>query len=251
MYFETDAIVIKATKTLTNDVFLTLLSRKAGKIEVVANGAKSSKSQLSAVAKPFVFGQFILNTQSKVMKIVSCEIHDSHFRVTDHIETLAYGNYFLELCNLVTAPNVVDLDHYQVFIEVIDQLSHKSETAPQNLALLQIAYLIKLSVLTGHSPNLGDVCSSCNSSHSMTYFSVEQGGVLCKKCSELDRRAFKINEQMIQLIQYLMKKDIRIIMKTKIHDNYIQLLYAIFEAYILYHNGLKEIKSKDFILNIM
>lgn len=251
MYFETDAIVIKATKTLTNDVFLTLLSRKAGKIEVVANGAKSSKSQLSAVAKPFVFGQFILNTQNKVMKVISCDIHDSHFRVADHIETLAYGNYFLELCNLVTAPNVVDLDHYQVFIEVIDQLSHKSDEAPQNLSLLQVAYLIKLSALTGHAPNLGEVCSNCNAYHSVSYFSVEQGGVLCKNCSELDRRAYKINEQVVQLIHYLMKKDIRIIMKTKIHDNYIHLLYKIFEAYILYHNGIKEIKSKDFLLNIM
>ena len=251
MYFETDAIVIKATKTLTNDVFLTLFSRKAGRIEVVANGAKSSKSQLSAIAKPFVFGHFILNTQSKIMKVVSCDIHDSHFRVTDHIETLAYGNYFLELCHLVTAPNVVDMDHYQIFIEVIDQLSHKSETAPQNLTLLQVAYLIKLSVLTGHAPNLGNMCSSCNVVQSSAYFSVEQGGVLCKNCSNLDRRVYKINEQIIQLIHYLMKKDIRIIMKTKIHDNYIRILYTIFESYILYHIGIKEIKSKDFILNIM
>ena len=251
MYFETDAIVIKATKTLTNDIFLTLLSRKAGKIEVVANGAKSSKSQLSAVSKPFVYGNFILNTQSKIMRITSCDIFDSHFRITDHIETLAYGNYFLELCNLITVPNVVDFDHYQLIVEIVDQLSHKTEQAPPNLTLLQLTYLIKLSAITGHSPNLDHHCANCSSEVDTIYFSVELGGLICKKCGEFNRQVVKLSDQTINLIQYLMKKDVRIIMKTKIHENYVSMLYMIFEDYILHHNGIKEIKSIDFIKSIL
>ena len=67
MFFETDAIVLRSTKSINNDIFLNILTRKAGKMDVVANGAKSSKSQLAAASKPFVFGNFTLNTNSKTI----------------------------------------------------------------------------------------------------------------------------------------------------------------------------------------
>ncbi len=253
MYFETDALVIKTSKTLNNDLFLTLFSRKAGKIEVVANGAKSSKSQLAACSKPFVFANFILNTHNKVMKVNSCEIHDSNFRITDHLESLAYGNYFIELCNLITIPNVIDFEHYQLMVEIISILAKKStdeEIKDINFDLIRLAYLVKLTKITGHSPNLSLSCASCGAESEGLYFSIQAGGIICNHCENTAYKGYKLNNQFINLIQYLLAKDIRIIVKTKIHENYIKYLLEIFEAFVLYHNNIKEIKSISFIKSI-
>lgn len=240
MFFETDALVIKATKSINNDLFLTLFSLKAGKIEVVANGAKSSKSQLSACSKPFVFGHFVLNTRSKVMRVVSCEIHASNFRIADQLETLAYGNYFLELCGLTTHSNVIEVNHYQLIIEIISLMSTKSI----DYDLLRAAYLIKLSEITGHKPNLAPVCNICGTLSDTFYFSIADGGVSCASCSN---NGFKLNLKWIKIIEYLMKKDVRIIANTKIHPNYTQQLVKIFEAFLMFHLNIREIKSNAFL----
>lgn len=245
MYFETDAIVLKATKTMNNDLFLTLFSKKGGKIEVVANGAKSSKSTLAACSKPFVFGNFMINTHGKTMKLMSCDIHDSHFRITEQLETLANGNYLLELCHLSTAPSIIDYDHYQLIVEAIGILARKNPETPVDYPLLRLAYLIKLSHFTGHQPELEMACTSCHGTSEVKYFSIEHGGLICENCAS--QNAYKVNTTMIQLIRYLQSKDLRIIIKTKIHEQYTGHLLKIFEPYLLHHLGIREIKSKDFL----
>lgn len=254
MYLETDALVIKTTKTLNNDLFLTLFSRKAGKIEVVANGAKSSKSQLSASSKPFVYGSFSLNTHNKVTKVITCEIIDSHFRIADHLETLAYGNYFIELCNLITVPNIVDYQHFQLIVEIMNILSNGSKLVGTDqqidFELLKLAYLIKLSVITGHQANLQYVCTSCGGQENVLYFSTQAGGLICKNCEDVNYKGVKINETYLKLIHYLTIKDIRVIMKTKIHANYVLYLTKIYEDYIMFHNNISEIRSKSFLKSI-
>lgn len=249
MYFKTDAIVLKSTKSLNNDLFLTLYTRKAGKIDAVANGAKSSKSQLSSCSKPFVFGQFLMNTSNKTMRISSCDLYDSHFKIMNRLDTLAYGNYFLELCNLTTINNVVDEAHYQLIVEIIALLADVSDGV-MDFELLRLVYLVKLASITGHRPNLSDHCSNCGIPLNRHLFSVYSGGLLCDHCSQGANDLFKLNETFIKLIHYLEQKDVRIIIKTKIHANYIKPLVDLFESFVMHHNGLKVIHSKSFLKDL-
>lgn len=257
MYFETDALVLRTARTLNNDLFLTLFSRKVGKIEVVANGAKSSKSQLSSASKPFVFGHFVLNTKNKIMKVSSCEVIDSHFRIVDDLSTLAYGNYFLELCNLTTQTNSVDASHFQLIIEIMSLLAAKASRLKDetdkdidDIKLIKLAYLIKLATITGHRPNLSSNCTNCSNLVLKPSFSVNVGGIVCESCDRILNDSIRLNESFIKLIQYMEVKDVRIISKTKIHENYVVTLDRLFEAFIMHHNQIKEIKSKSFINEI-
>lgn len=249
MYFNSDAIVLKATKSLNNDLFLTLYTRKAGKIDAVANGAKSSKSQLSACSKPFVFGHFQMNTNNKTLRITSCDLVDSHFKITNRLDTLAYGNYFLELCNLTTINNVADEAHYQLIVEIISLLS-KASSDTMDFELMRLIYLIKLATLTGHRPNLSDHCSNCGVPLNRHLFSIASGGLLCDACVKDANDLTRLNETFIKLIHYLEQKDVRIIIKTKIHANYIKTLVDLFESFVMHHNGIKIIHSKSFLKDL-
>ncbi len=243
MFLETDGIVLKTTKSTNNDVFLTILTRKAGKIEVVANGAKSSKSPLAACSKPFVFGLFMINTSGKTMRLNNCTIHDSNFRITESLEKLAYGSYILELCQLSTHKNMIDVDHYTLIVEIADILAKKDV----DLRLLQLTYLIKLARFSGHMPNLSLNCTQCGTELKEFIFSINQGGLIHRKCVEEGDRYYKINQQFVQIIQYLSAKDIRIIINTKFHERYIDHLLPIFEGYVQKHLDIHHINSKSFI----
>ena len=242
MYFETDAIVLRANKSINNDIFLTLFTKKAGKMEVVSNGAKSSKSPLAACSKPFVFGRFILNTKTKTMKITSCDIHDSHFRIADDLNSLAFGNYFIELCNLTIYPNIADTEHFQLIVEIIHLLSLQDI----DYNLLRAAYLIKLARITGHKPHFDNTCIHCGASTDQFYFSIHSGGMICSNCKG-GTDPIKLNQQFISIMIYLMEKDVRVIVKTKIHPNYTIKIIEIFEKFLMVHQGITKIKSKDFL----
>ncbi len=242
MFFQSDAIVIKTVKSNNNDIFLTLFTKKAGKIEAVANGAKSSKSPLAAASKPFVFGDFMLNSKTKVMKVNSVSVHDSHYRITDDLMALAYGNYILELCQYHTINNVADLDHYQTVIEIIHALSKQIGHYDN----LRLAYLMKLSKYSGHQPNLKENCHLCGKPHEYM-FSIESGGFVCNSCLTSDERLIKLNKTYMHLMQYLLVKDIRVSAKTNIHEGYLNKLIHIMEVFLMYHNDFHTIHSKDFI----
>lgn len=243
MYFETDAIVIKAVKAQNNDIFLTLFTKKAGKMEVVAVGAKSSKNHLAAFAKPFVFGQFILNTKTKTPRVQTATMYDSHFKITDDLKTLAYGYYFLELSLYTIRENMADLDHFQLLVELVDLLSKQQG----NYAIMRLAYLIKLTQFTGHFPNLQGKCIHCNDHPVDYYFSIEDGGLICNSCKASGIGTVKLNQAFVDVINYLHVKDIRISAKTKIHEGYLVKLTKLFEAYHKHHNQIYKINALDFL----
>ena len=243
MYFETDAIVIKTAKTQNNDIFLTLFTKKAGKMEVAAVGAKSSKNHLAAASKPFVFGQFIVNTKLKNFRLQTVSIYDSHFKITDDLLTLAYGYYFLELCQYTIKENLADVEHFQVLVEIIDILSRQQG----NYAIMRLAYLIKLTHYTGHFPSLSGKCACCQKEPADFNFSIEHGGLICDHCKSLGHTTLKLNQAFVDVINYLHIKDIRISSKTKIHEGYLNKLIKLFEAYHKYHNQIYKINAVDFL----
>lgn len=247
MFLETDGIVIKTSKSTNNDIFLTLFTKKAGKIEVVANGAKSSKSPLAACSKPYVFGQFFINTSSKTMRLNSCTIYESNFRITESLEKLAYGSYILELCRHSTHKNIVDLEHYSLIVEIASLLSKRE----LDYKLMQLTYLIKLSRITGHMPSLLKKCISCGLEVDEPLFSVIEGGLIHPECITSSTKYYRLNDKFLQIIEYLSVKDVRVIVNTKIHYMYIEKLLPIFEEYICHHLDISDIKSKSFIATLI
>lgn len=247
MFLKTEAVVLKTNRGVNNDVFVTLFTKRAGKIEAVATGAKSSKSQLAACSKPFVAGEFVLSTKSKVMKIISCDIQASNYRIVDHLDTLAYGNYFLELCQLSTHTHVVDTDHYDLIVKIFAELAAQV-VEPK---LLRAVYLVKLTQITGHTPNLVPRCTLCQNDSPALFLDVHAGVLVCKGCLKTSGKTIKMQRNTIELLSYIINKDIDLILRTKIHPNYLTSIINAFEIFISFHIGIKELKTRPFLEDIL
>lgn len=243
MYFKTNALVLKTTRSYNNDVYLTLFTEHGGKMSVLASFAKSSKSVFAACSKPFVIGEFVVNTKLKTPKLIACDLESSNFRITDDLDKLSYGNYFLEVCHLTTYENIIDMKHYKLITSLISELS---EVEVAFLPLMRLTYLVKLMKITGHGANLAPQCGQCGQVADTYWFDIREGQLKCGHCNP-SKQGFKMKSDWVQLLKYIETKPMAILKSTKIHPGYMKPLIEIYEAFLKYHFQIKTIHSQSFI----
>lgn len=249
MYFSTAAYVLRRTKTSGQDVFLTLMTEKAGKIEVVAQGAQRPKSPYFSCSKPFAKVDFILNTKLKTPKVHSCDLIDSHYKLMDDLVKFSFAQYFLELCALTTHTHVVEKEHYNLIDFVMSRLvSHDKEEL-----FLWAFYLVKITKCLGYDPNISSSCSRCDAllKKEKSFFSLNQGQVLCSHCIDEWDKNIKMTWNHLQIINILQKKTYDEILKSKIHHRYLLEISNAFEGFIQQQLEIPAIKSKTFLKEII
>lgn len=210
---------------------------------MLASFAKSSKSSFAACSKPFVVGEFVVNTKLKTPKLIACDLDASNFRITDDLDKLTYGNYFLEVCLLTTFENIIDKKHYKLITNIISELS---EIDVAFLPLMRLAYLVKLMKITGHGANLSPQCVQCGQKAETFWFDIREGQLICSNCNPM-KHGFKIKSDWVQLLKYIETKPMAILKSTKIHSGYMKPLIEIYEAFLKYHFQIRTIHSQEFI----
>lgn len=246
MFFSSEAIVLRRTKVSDNDMILTLLTKKAGKMDAIAAGARHPKSRFASGAHPFVLGRYNLSTGGKLAKVTSIEVHESFYHIREDLNKLAYGAWFLELADIVSAEGVVN---HRLFVDLVESvhLLLDSECSPDQL---KAAYELKVLDSIGYRPVLNQ-CISCGVQGDRKWnFSVPDGGIVCENCSKEFENLYRLGKTLPKIMMYFLVKDMRIIAKTKIHDSYIKKLDIILNAYLRHHLDRNSFKSLEFLNSI-
>jgi DNA repair protein RecO (recombination protein O) len=244
MYLKTNGIVLKRTKLSENDVLVTILTYKAGLVKAVIKGAKNPKSPLSAASHPFVFGEFVIRVDSKWSKVQSAEIIDSFYKVREDLEVLSYGSYFMELAIHILEDGVVNHKMYYLLLETINTLV---KTKPDDIKLLKVAYEIKLLEIAGYSMMV-EKCSECGCDNTgFVDFLVSSGGVLCPNCKSSEKKPIIVGKTIPKIIDYMKRKDIRVICQTQINVSYLEKMDILNKRYLSEHLGFNHSKSLEFI----
>jgi len=246
MIFKTEGVVLKKNKISDSDVILTIFTRKSGKLKAVAKGARRPKGKLSSASHPFVFGEFVIYKGSNLDRISSAEVYESFYKIREDLQKLSYASYFLELCDSVVVEGVTNNRLLRTLLRSLYLITYKDI----NLDILKLAFEIKMLLYTGLAPEITK-CVNCSNPLELSNFSVEHGGILCRNCSEeLNNPGFMINNKILNIMNYLLKKDVEITSKLKMNENYIITIDKILEEYISYHLDKKKYKSLDFLKEI-
>ncbi len=246
MFFTSEAIVLKRTKLSDNDMILTLFTKKAGKIQAIASGARHPKSRFASGAHPFVFGRYNLSTGSGMAKVTSIDVHESFYHLREDLGRLAYGSWFLELTDSVTAEGVTN---HRLFYELLEAI-HVLLTEEVNPNQIKVAFELKVMDTIGLRPMLSE-CVECGATGERKWqFSVQEGGLVCEQCATRHSSLYKLGKTLPKIMQYFLVKDMRIISKTKIHDSYIKKLDIILNAYLKHHLERHQFKSLEFLKSI-
>ena len=246
MFFTSEAIVLKRTKLSDNDMILTLFTKKAGKMDAIANGARHPKSRFASGAHPFVLGRYNLSTGGSMAKVTSIDVHESFYHLREDLNRLAYGSWFLELADVVVVEGVTN---HQLFYDLVESI-HVLLDENVNPDQIKVAYEMKLIDSAGMRPILNE-CINCGAKGDRKWqFSVPDGGLVCENCTGDFDNLFRMGKTLPKIMMYFLIKDMRIISKTKIHDSYIKKLDIILNAYLRHHLDKTSFKSLDFLNTI-
>jgi DNA repair protein RecO (recombination protein O) len=245
MYLETDAIVLSRRKITESDVSLVLFTRKAGKIQAIANGARNPRSRLMSVAHPFVYGEFSLNKGKDTWRLNQAQLIDSHYILREDLNRLALGSYFLELTEAVTQENQTNNRLFDLLLESLSLI----KTLDKGYNRLRAAFELKVFLLSGIRARL-DACVIGGEPYTGGdwFFSAAEGGLVCPDCCE-GVETIEADGVFVRLLRFLSEAPLTTIMDTRISRSLMVKTIWLNRQYIRAHLTERPFKSLDLLKN--
>ncbi|KLU65980.1 DNA repair protein RecO [Desulfosporosinus acididurans] len=177
--YHADALVIRSREYGESDRVLTLFSREMGKIQAVAKGVRKPKSRQRAGAQLFTYGDFLIHKGKSLDTVSQCSPKESFSYLWSDLDRSLAASAMAELLDISTISGQPNAELFTLTLTCLFLLE-QYETS-----LLLSAYALRLMVILGYRPHLGD-CVECGErlQGERLFFSSEAGGTLCGRCRE-------------------------------------------------------------------
>ena len=175
-------IVLRTVDTKESDKILTLLTPH-GKLTVVAKGARSRKSRVTACTQLLAYSELTLSESRGWQYLSEGNTIELFQGVRQDIELLSLASYFAELTEAAALEGVESGEILSLLLNALYALGNLKK-AP---ALVKAAFELKLMSFIGFEP-LADACAYCgNPEPEEPVLDVREGVVCCGKCGKGDR----------------------------------------------------------------
>ena len=175
-------IVLRAVDTKESDKILTVLT-PGGKLPVIAKGARSRKSRVTACTQLLAYSELTLS-ESRGWQYLSegspIQLFEGARR---DIALLSLASYFAELTEAAALENVESGEILSLLLNALYALGELKKDP----ALVKAAFELKLMSLIGFEP-LADACAYCGAPEPEDpVLNVREGVVCCGKCGKGER----------------------------------------------------------------
>ncbi len=235
--FTTNVINLKSYNISEADKIIVMYSKEKGLIKGVAKGIKKTTSKLGGRMDMLVANKLMLNKGKTLDTICQAEALNTFFNLRNDINKLFYAMYCSEIVSnfgIENDPNSEEI--YNLFYSFLEKLSNAKTKEQAMLSVLK--FQIKIMHITGYSIELND-CVKCQKEPNSEeiYFSIEQGGILCKDCAIDVCKKIKIPQKIKEFLNTILKEDFNTqtkyddLVTEKICDICINLLKNYIEYY--------------------
>lgn len=196
MLYTIEGVVIRSIDYGEGHKIITLYTKEAGKVGVMARGAKKMRSRLAAITQLFTYGEYTYYSSGRLGNLNSGEILAAHSSIQEDIYKTAYAAYIVEMIDRMLPDQ--DGSAY-----LFDQLLAAIQAIDEGKDAQVVSHLFEMKMLeyAGYSPVL-DHCADCSDdSASCSHFSARLGGVLCRKCKHKDTTAILISPRLLHLLR--------------------------------------------------
>ena len=171
-----NGVVLHARDYREADRLITLLTRDAGKLAVIARGTKKMKSRFAALVEPLTLGHFLLHQGKGLATLLQGEIIRPYGSLRMDLTLYAYGQYFCELCDRCVHEGQPAAAIFTLLVASLELL--EKETNPARLArCFELSLLDEL----GLRPFL-DYCRHCGATTGPYRFDAAIGSLVCQSC---------------------------------------------------------------------
>ena len=181
-------IVLRAVDTKEADKILTVLAGEQGKLSVVAKGARSRRSRVTAATQFLAYSEMTV-TECHGWQILSeantMELFDG---IRKDIEALSLASYFAELVDAVTYADIPAQEVLSLLLNALYALGTLHKEQKQ----VKAAFELRLLTLAGFEPFL-ERCAVCGQAEpEPPMLDVVQGVLHCGNCVLPGRRGLSM-----------------------------------------------------------
>lgn len=207
--FTTNVINLKSYSISEADKIIVMYSKEKGLIKGVAKGIKKTTSKLGGRMDLLVANKMMLNKGRNLDTICQAEALNTFFNLRSDMNKLFYAMYCCEIVanfGIENDPNSEEI--YNLFYMFLERMS-AAETKEQ-IMLCVLRFQLKIMDITGYSLELEE-CVKCVKppENEEIYFSIEQGGILCRECAQDVCKKVRIPYKIKEFLSALLKEDFK------------------------------------------
>lgn len=195
MLYRVEGLVIRSIDYGEGGKIITLLTEEAGKVGVLARGAKKTGSRFSAAVQPFTSGEYVFFRTKGLGTLNSADILTSRRRLREDLYLSAAAAYLAEMTDRLLADGESAPWLARQLTAALDALDDGKD--PRIITHL---YEMKILVHAGYKPSL-DTCAACARPTAHPVLSIAFGGLLCEDCAAKDAEAMTITPRMVKLLR--------------------------------------------------
>lgn len=246
--FKARGIVLRETLVNDKDKVLTVLLKDYGKFDIWARNSRISKSRFIASTALFSYSDFIIYDNGKTLSLNQADLIENFYNLTEDLDPLAYGTYFLELTDKSIQEAKPVNNIMLLLLKSLLILSKSNTISPKLVAKI---FELKFLELNGYMP----IINNCNHCLKNINTEVEQPlyfgsmGLVCKNCLKKELNLIEINNSVIYTLNYIFSSDINNLYKFNISNDLLNTISKISKKLLDEHLYVN-IKSKQFIEEI-
>lgn len=205
--FTTNVINLKSYSISEADKIILMYSKEKGLIKGVAKGIKKTTSKLGGRMDLLVANKMMLNKGKNLDTICQAEALNTFFNLRSDIDKLFFAMYCCEIVtNFGTENDPNSEEIYNLFYTFLEQISNAKTKEQAMLSVLR--FQLKIMDITGYSIELNE-CVKClkTPNDEEIYFSIEQGGILCKECAKNICKKVKIPYKIVEFLNTLLNEE--------------------------------------------
>ncbi len=244
-------IVLREKKMGEADKLLTVLTEQ-GKVSIMANGSRSLKSHNLSASRCFSYADFTVYEKRGMYWLREADRHSGFFSITEKVERLCYGQYFLELSDTLAVSDSDESRLLRLLLNTLYALSVDLRPYP----LIKAVFELKAMALSGFEPML-DGCSSCGGQSETMYLYLMDGILRCAEClkkaeesvSFEEQLLIPINSSVLAAMRYVLLSPIEKVFSFTLADESAASFYKVCERYSVNQIG-KLLPTLDFLHGI-
>ena len=221
-------IVLRSVDTKESDKILTVLTAGMGKIPVVAKGARSRRSKVTAATQLLAYSELVLSESHGWQYLNEASTIELFDGVRQDIELLSLASYFAELTEAVSYGEAEAGDILSLLLNALYALSALKKP-PQ---LVKPAFQFRLMALAGYEP-MADGCALCGAPQPENpMLDVVHGVVHCGKCREKGGLSLPLTASGLAALRYVLYGDPRRLYSFSLPPEGLRALNHAADAYV-------------------
>jgi len=249
--FSTPAIVLRRIDFGDYDLILNFFTLNIGKISVIAKSAKKSVKRFAGVLEPFSVLEVVCSSgRGKGLPVLQeATLTQPFSKIRADIVKTAYASYWAELINVWMEDGKKQVQIYQLFQHVLEDLD--LDYTPQEA--LSIIFQIRFIKISGFCPDL-TLCGSCRVKieeikKGKITFDIVKGCLICGSCSSAKSGKIYLSKGTIKQLLWVESGDLKKAGRIRFTPKALNEGLKFLEVFVPYHLGV-ESRSLAFLRQI-